>query len=354
MRTEHYIALDVHCAFTELAVVTKQGRLTKRERCPTAIPPLLEAILRVPRPRRVTFEEGPMADWLYRSLLPHADEVVVCEPRRNHLIAKESDKDDPIDAEKLAQLYRGGYLKRVHHPESLDRAAFKQHVGLYHDSVRDRVRRANHVIAQFRRHGLLVKEAHFAAQEDRLRLVRALPASGLLRNDLTWLWAGYDAAVAQEEQFERELTRQARHIEPICRFIRLPGILWIRAATFYVYLDTPWRFKSKSALWKYLGIGLERRHSGSGPVRLHLCQQANRRLKGMILGAAQKAIDLADNPFAVQYQRWINQGGLTVPNARRNVARSLAATLWAMWKNGSEYRPEWVGGRRRSDLQEAG
>ena len=29
-----------------------------------------------------------MADWLYRSLLPHADEVLVCEPRRNHLIAK--------------------------------------------------------------------------------------------------------------------------------------------------------------------------------------------------------------------------------------------------------------------------
>jgi hypothetical protein len=32
----------------------------------------------------------------------------VCNPRRNHLIAKEGEKDDPIDAEKLAQLYRGG------------------------------------------------------------------------------------------------------------------------------------------------------------------------------------------------------------------------------------------------------
>jgi hypothetical protein len=51
--------------------------------------------------------------------------LVVCEPRRNPLIAKDSDKDDPIDAEKLAQLYRGGYLKPVHHPESLDRANFR-------------------------------------------------------------------------------------------------------------------------------------------------------------------------------------------------------------------------------------
>jgi hypothetical protein len=54
--------------------------------------------------------------------------LVVCEPRRNPLIAKDSDKDDPIDAEKLALLYRGGYLKPVHHPESLDRAIFKRHV----------------------------------------------------------------------------------------------------------------------------------------------------------------------------------------------------------------------------------
>ncbi|MEK7711326.1 MAG: hypothetical protein AAB341_05460 [Planctomycetota bacterium] len=43
--------------------------------------------------------------------------MAVCDPRRNHLIAKDSDKDDSIDVEKLAQLYHGGYIKRVHHFE---------------------------------------------------------------------------------------------------------------------------------------------------------------------------------------------------------------------------------------------
>jgi hypothetical protein len=27
----------------------------------------------------------------------------------------------------------------------------------------------------------------------------------------------------------------------------------------------------------------------------------------------------------------------------RNTARSLAVTLWGMWKNGSAYHPAWVG-----------
>ena len=126
------------------------------------------------------------------------------------------------------------------------------------------------------------------------------------------------------------------------RFTELPGIGWVRAATLYVFLDTPWRFASKAKLWKYLGIGLERRGSGNGPERLHVPKHVNRVLKSTILGAAKSAIAQGDNPFADQHRRWID-AGLSPKLARRNVARSLAATLWGLWKNGSAYRPEWVG-----------
>ena len=45
---------------------------------------------------------------MVRGLGGHADDVVVCDPQRDHWIAKDSDKDDPIDVEKLARLYHGG------------------------------------------------------------------------------------------------------------------------------------------------------------------------------------------------------------------------------------------------------
>ena len=35
MQRSYFIGLDVHCEFTELAVVTPSGHLTKRQRCPT-------------------------------------------------------------------------------------------------------------------------------------------------------------------------------------------------------------------------------------------------------------------------------------------------------------------------------
>jgi transposase len=342
MDTEHYIGLDVHCTFADMAVVTTSGRLTKRWRGATTIPSLREAIESVRRPRRVTFEEGPLADWLFRNLSEDADEVLVCEPRRNRLIAKDSDKDDPIDAEKLAHLYRGGYLKRVHHSGSLDRAIFKQHVAGYHDAVRLRVARANRIIAQFRHHGVFVREADFSQEEGRGKLLGRLPVSELLREDMACLLMIYDAMRDQEEVFREGVIGEARRIEPVRRFEKVPGVKWIRASTFYAYVDTPWRFRGKSALWKYMGIGLERKHSGSGPVRVQVSGQFNRPLKDMILGAATTAIVRGNNPFADQHQRWLNEGGLSARIARRNVARSLAATLWGMWKNGNEYRPEWV------------
>ena len=91
-----------------------------------------------------------------------------------------------------------------------------------------------------------------------------------------------------------------------------------------------------------MGIGLERWKSGKGPVRLRLTRQANRRLKSMILSAAQTAINQGDNPFSEQYERLVSNG-VTSCNARHTVARTMAGILWGIWKNGSVYRPELVG-----------
>ena len=341
----YVIALDTHCPFTEVGVLTPGGRLTRRGRCPTTIRDLRRKVLQVRGRRNIVVEEGPVADWIARGLVPVADRVTVCDPRRNHLIAKDSDKDDPIDVEKLARLYRGGYVKAVHHPETFDRVVFKRHVGLYHDVVRERVRRANRVMGELRQYGVFVKEKGFAevAKADARRgLLERLPFHPLVRADLQRLWRMYDAGATYVRQMRRSLVAQAEQEPQIVRFTALPGMKWVRASTFFAYVDTPWRFPSKQALWKYLGIGLERRRSGGGPERVRVPLGVNRGLKSVILGAAESAIRSRENPFAEQYERWLH-AGLSPRIARRNVARSQATVMWGMWKSGSVYRPEWVG-----------
>jgi len=114
------------------------------------------------------------------------------------------------------------------------------------------------------------------------------------------------------------------------------GVWWVKRTA-----DTPWRFRNKSALWKYLGIGLARRGSG-GPVRLVVPVHGNKLLRSAVMSAARTAIRMRNNEFADLYERWIAYG-LTPRVACRNVARRQSAVLWGLWKNGGAYRPEWIG-----------
>lgn len=340
--TEYFIALDVHCEFSEMAAMTGAGKLVRRDRFATSIPMIRQALSEVRRPRRLTFEEGPLADWLSRELRDHVDELIVCEPRRNHWIARDGDKDDPIDARKLADLYRGGYLKAVHHSRSLKRCLLKQQVSLYHDRVRERVRQGNQLTGLFRRHGVFVKTADLVEEADWKGQLRRLPSNQLLHQGLQRVRNVYLLMCQQEDSLREELIGYAKNEGPVNRFQELPGVAWIRAITFYAYVDTPWRFRSKEALWRYAGIGLERRHSGSGPVRTRLSRQGNRRLKNVLLGAAKTVIAQADNPFAEKFHYWKEEQGLAAPHARRNVARCLANTMWSLWKTGARYDPQRV------------
>jgi transposase len=148
--------------------------------------------------------------------------------------------------------------------------------------------------------------------------------------------------VEHEENLRQQLVAFAQEEEVVWRFRAVPGVGWIQAATWYAYLDTPGRFRGKAALWKDMGIGRERQKSGNGPEHLGVPARSHRLLKGTLLAAALSAVVAGNNPFADLYRRWSEQG-IAPKLARRNVARAQAATLWGLWKNGSVYRPEWVG-----------
>lgn len=342
MSRAYFIGLDTHGSFCAMAVVDGTGHVERRGRCATTISKLLELLSKVPRPRHLVFEEGPLANWLYRNLRDEVDSLTVAEPRRNRLIFCEGDKDDPVDAEKLANLLRGGYVKGVHQTDTLDGSVFKQLVAQYHREVRRRVAAGQQITGLLKQHGVMARAKDYRDEEKRTEVLAQLPEHALLREMLTSLWKEYDAVCVREDAWRKRLLKRAKQDTLVVRWAELPGVKWVRAATLRVYLDTPWRFRNKKSLWKYLGIGLERRHSGKGPEILAVPRQVNRLLKSTILGAAKSAIAQGDNPFADQHRRWIDQG-LSPRMATRNVARSLAAVMWGLWKNTTAYDPKWVG-----------
>lgn len=174
----------------------------------------------------------------------------------------------------------------------------------------------------------------------------------LLRRDLDLLYETYELLRTREGETRQQLIELGQTVEPVRRFVALPGVGWIRALTFFVYVDTPWRFAKKTALWRYCGVGLRRVHSGKGRPRTRLDARGHRRLKDVLLGAAQSAIGQADNPFADKYRYWIAEEGMHPSTARRNVARCQATTLWSLWKTDGQYDPVRVRGVGRPTATE--
>ena len=275
MSAQHFIALDTHCEFCEMVAVSNSGKIVKRERCETTIPALVGALESVRRPRTLTFEEGPLADWLARNLRPHVERLIVCEPRRNALIAKESDKDDPIDAERLAQLAARRLSQGGASSPSRSTAPCSSSTSAFTTTACENAS-AKGINSWPSCGGMAssLRSPRSSIRTSGSACGRSCRNRKVLRNDLDLVRKVYELLVEQEDELRRELIRLARREEPVRRFEELPGFGWIRSITFYVYIDTPSRFASKSALWRYCGIGLERRHSGSGPLRVRLTKAA--------------------------------------------------------------------------------
>ena len=344
MRSEYFITMDTHCRTTDVCVKTGRGKLVRREHLSTGIPQLRELIESVPRPRRVAFEEGAMAGWLFRNLKDSADEVIVCDPRRNALVAKDGDKDDPIDAEKLNDLFRSGHLRPVHQLDESEKAAGKQVIGMYHDRVAHRIAEGNQLLALCRRWGVVVSRSRLMGADGQERLkawLKEAPAPEEVVEMALDQWRSLERAVEQEQTLYKRVCRMAKADQVMARVCELPGYGPVRAATLVAYLDTPFRFKSKAALWKYVGIGLRREKSGNGSEFICVEQSCNRLLRSMVIGAAQCAIEQKDNVFARRHARWI-AAGLSKRNARRNVARDQVTAMWGMWKSDKAFDPKLI------------
>lgn len=338
--TTYYIGADVHSNSTELAI-EKRNKIVARYTVPTTIPAISNVLDSLQGKKLLATEEGPMAGWLYRNLNKKLDRFIISDPRRNKLITCDGDKDDKIDAGKLALLLRGGYLRAVYHSDDDGRAELKHWVGLYQDRVRDAVRHINKIRARCRMHGITIPRLALrnpAHRSQWLCLIK-LPA---LAKQLDMLWIGYDATARQVRVSKRQLSVLGKKYDIIKLWSQLPGIGLIRATTLFAYLDTPWRFKQKNKLWKYCGVGLQRTTSGTDkkgrpkPARLQLPWAVNRTLKNAVLGAAISAINQKDNVFRDYYERMV-QNGVITSNARHAVARKLLTVMWGMWKTNSRF-----------------
>lgn len=334
----HYIGTDNHISTLEFKVVNDTGKLIKAKRVTTSADNFLEFVRSVPKPRVIVIEEGPLAAWLLEISTQHGEKLVITDPRRNHWIGSSGEKDDPIDAEKLAQLARGGYIKEIHHPVG-QRRRFRELMTAYHDTNRSIVRLKNKIKAKFMQNGIRCSGDTVYAKDHRAKWRQKLPQEPSLLVIVDSLWLQLDQTEQTQEAILSAAKVQAKQYPEIKLLDGIPGLGFISAATISAILETPHRFANKRKVWMYAGLGIQQRSSGGKIYSEKLTTEYNRLLKYTAKQAVHAAIK-TNNPFRRAYLEMTLVKGIAQHRAELTITRDILATAWAMWKNGELYNPE--------------
>ena len=193
-------------------------------------------------------------------LKPHVAKVVVCDPRKNALL-KAGNKNDRIDARKLADLLRSGLLSPVYHGENGVRT-LKELARSYLTLTRDPTRVMNRLKALYRSWAIPCAGA---------ASVRAAPSPAMAGQDQrkpacaagrsftisSWMRCGLCVSKCDGICWRKSRTHSATKL-----LRQIPSIGPIRAALLIALMQTPHRFRTKRQLWAYSGLALKTSTSG--------------------------------------------------------------------------------------------
>lgn len=346
---ERYIGMDVHAASCTLAVISEKGRKLRDFPVETNGQSLVEAVRLIPGHKHLVFEEGLQSAWLYETLRPHVDEIVVAG-----ITESRGPKSDKRDAYGLAEKLRVG---------NLDKSVFKAprqftrlrelsriHMTLVGDAVRAQLR----IKSLYRSRGVLVTGTDVYSPRHRESWQQQLSSSAQMR--ATRLYDHLDFLLEQKKQAEADLLREAKKHRIVGLLESAPGFGPIRAARLVPIVVTPHRFRTKRQFWSYCGLGIVTRSSSDWmqtndgawikarvPQTRGLSRQHNRVLKHIFKGAATTVIiGRSKDPIHARYQRLLD-GGTKPTLAKLSLARMIAATVLRMWKDEEEYDPERAG-----------
>jgi transposase len=346
---ERYIGLDVHAASCRLAVISQTGKRLKDFPVETNGQALVEAVRMIPGQKHLVFEEGLQSAWLYETLGPHVDQIVVAG-----ITESRGPKSDKRDAYGLAEKLRVGNLeKRVFKaPREFTRLRelSRIHMTLVGDVVREQAR----IKSLYRSRGVLVTGVDVYSTRRRAEWQKQLCSSAQTR--ATRLYDHLDFLREQKKQAEADLLREAKKHGIVRILETAPGFGPIRAARLVPIVVTPHRFRTKRQFWSYCGLGIVTRSSSDwvqtadgGWIQARVSQtrglsrQHNRFLKHIFKGAATTVITQRnEDPIYERYKRLLD-GGTKPTLAKLSLARMIAATVLRMWKDEEEYDPERAG-----------
>ncbi len=333
------VGVDLGDRWSRYCVLDEQGQVLEEDTVATtgrAFHRLFSA-----RPgARVVIEVGTHSPWVQRLLQEFGHETITANPRHVRLIYGSRNKNDQLDAERLARLARVDpkLLHPIQHrggTAQADRALLRSRNAL----VECRTKLVNHARGVVKSIGGRLPSCSTSYFHKRVR--EDLPEE--LKPALTPVLDTIAALTLKIQRLETriELVASKRYPETVL-LRQVSGVGPLTALSFVLTVEDPKRFKSSRAIGPYLGLRPRQSQSGEQDPELRITKAGDTDLRRLLVGSAHYIL----GPFGpdTDLRRW----GLALAargkkNAKKRavvaVARKLAVLLHRLWVTAEVYEP---------------
>ena len=289
---------------------------------------------------RVVIEVGTHSPWVQRLLQELGHETITANPRHVRLIYGSRNKNDQLDAERLARLARVDpkLLHPIQHrggTAQADRALLRSRNAL----VECRTKLVNHTRGIVKSIGGRLPSCSTSYFHKRVR--KDVPDE--LKPALTPVLDTIAALTLKIQRLETRIERVASKRYPETVLLRqVSGVGPLTALSFVLTVEDPNRFKSSRSIGPYLGLRPRQSQSGEQDPELRITKAGDTDLRRLLVGSAHYIL----GPFGpdTDLRRW----GLALAargkkNAKKRavvaVARKLAVLLHRLWVTAEVYEP---------------
>lgn len=334
---EFFAGLDVSIEETAICVVGDDGKVVLETAVATEPALIAEALAPYAgRLRRAGHEAGSLSPWLHTGLLEIGVPAVCLETRHvRAALSAQRNKTDAADALGIAHIMRTGWFRQAHiKTEScyrirlllLQRRNLKRKFLDLENAIR-------HSLKVF---GIRLGKVGRGSME---KAVRDAVAGDPMTAGLMDCMLRARAALWAEYLTLNKLVVQMAMRDELCRrFMAIPGVGPVTALSFSSAIDDPSRFRRSRDVAAYFGLTSKRWQSGTSiDVKGRISKAGDPDVRRALYEAASAMLTRFKGSDMIKSWGLKLAKSKSHAKARVAVARKLAVTMHAMWRDGTFY-----------------
>lgn len=291
------VGLDVHLKTSTCHILDEHGKAVKGIGRTIKGPAskMVEHLRSLDQPMRVCYEASCGYGPLHDQLATFTNQVVVAHPGDLRLIFRSRQKNDKVDAQKLATLLYLDQVPRVHVP-SMDVRAWRELIEFRRRQVDAKTRVKNGLRALLRSYAIAVPREVGGAKGLWTKKGRAwltslswpTPIAAIRRDVLVEQLAQAEATVAR---LTTELDKLAAQHPGVSLLMTIPGIGPRTAEALLAYIDDPHRFTRTNRVSAYFGLVPSQDASGGANRLGHITKKGPATVRKLLIEASWRCVD---------------------------------------------------------------